>query len=102
MPTGVSGCYAIFFASFRTKFYIGSSKCIRTRLHTHRRKLEKGTHKNRILQSLYRKYPNECRFSVMFEGSEKASRDFEQLTIDFRMEDLYNLDKQVYSYRRKK
>jgi len=102
IATGVTGCYAIFFASFRTKYYIGSSKCIRARLHAHRRKLEKGTHKNRFLQGLFNRYPNEVRWSVVFTGDESSSRSHEQVQIDFNIDNLYNMDNRVVSYKNKR
>ena len=52
IPTGVSGCYVIYFASFPAKFYIGSSKSLRSRLQAHRRNLEQNKHKNKQLRVL--------------------------------------------------
>ena len=103
VPTNLCGCYRIYYGSLASKSYIGSSKNIRSRLHAHRRALEQGKHKNRILNSLHRTYGNECRFEIIFEGTEKESRDFEQLQIDFRNKDLYNLDTRVnYVYSKKR
>lgn len=104
LATNTSGVYRIYFGSLRSKSYIGSSKNIRTRLHDHRRKLEKGQHKNRILNSLYKQYKNECLFEIVKECNEKEARDLEQLIIDFNGKNLYNLDRQVYShnYRKKR
>jgi excinuclease UvrABC nuclease subunit len=102
VATGLCGCYRIFYGSLRQKSYVGSSKNVRTRLHAHRRALETGKHKNRILNSLHRTYANECRFEIIFEGTEKEARDYEQLLIDFKNKNLYNLDKQVFNYSYKK
>jgi len=102
VPTNLCGCYRIWFGSLASKSYIGSSKNIRSRLHAHRRSLEKSQHKNRILNSLFRTYGSECRFEIIFEGTEDDSRSFEQLQIDFNNHNLYNLDSTVVSYKYKK
>lgn len=102
VTTKTCGVYRIYFGSLRSKSYIGSSKNIRTRLHDHRRKLEKGQHKNRILNSLYKQYGSECLFEIVKECSEKEARDLEQLIIDFNGKNLYNLDKQVFNYQYKR
>lgn len=102
VTTNTCGVYRIYFGSLRSKSYIGSSKNIRTRLHDHRRKLEKGQHKNRILNSLYKQYGDECLFEIVEECSEKEARDLEQLIIDFNAKNLYNLDKQVFNYQYKR
>ena len=102
IPTNLCGCYRIWFGSLASKSYIGSSKNIRTRLHAHRRSLETGKHKNRILNSLFKRYQNECRFEIIFEGTEDESRAFEQCQIDFNNHNLYNLDNTVVSYKYKK
>tara|TARA_R100001463_G_scaffold54082_1_gene105090 strand:+ start:1856 stop:2218 length:363 start_codon:yes stop_codon:yes gene_type:complete len=102
LATNTSGVYRIYFGSLRSKSYIGSSKNIRTRLHDHRRKLEKGQHKNRILNSLYKQYGNECLFEIVKECNEKEARSYEQLIIDFNSKNLYNLDKQVFNYQYKR
>ena len=102
IPTGVSGCYVIYFASFPAKFYIGSSKSLRSRLQAHRRNLEQNKHKNKQLRVLYSRFPHECRFAIVFEGDEKAARSYEQCHIDFNMPNLYNTDNKVVNYKRRK
>jgi len=101
VSTKTCGVYRIFFGSLRSKSYVGSSKNIRTRLHSHRRKLESGQHKNRILNSLYKKYGNECLFEIVEECGEREARKLEQLMIDFTAKKLYNLDRQVFNYQNK-
>ncbi len=101
LDTKTSGVYRIFIGSLRSKSYIGSSKSIRSRLHAHRRKLEKGTHKNRFLQGLWGKFKNEFRFEVVLECDEQTAREREQLIIDFKSANLYNHDLKVYNYKSK-
>ena len=103
LETNVSGVYCIFFASFRNKRYIGSSKNMRARLMSHLNKMKKGTHKNRHLQGLYKSWPNEARFYIVQECDEKEARRLEQVIIDFSPKNsLYNQDAQVYNYSKKR
>ena len=104
LDTKQPGVYRIFFASFRNMSYIGSSKCIRQRLMSHRNKLSKGEHKNRHLHGLYKRFPNECRFEIvqLTETGDEA-KIAEQLILDFTPKNkLYNQDNQVFGIKRKK
>ncbi len=104
LDTGVSGVYRIFFASFRNKSYIGSSKCMRARLMSHRNKLSKGQHKNRHLHGLYKGWPHECRFEIVeVTDTPEEARSREQIIIDFSPKSsLYNQDAIVYNYSKKR
>ena len=103
LETNISGVYSIFFASFRNKSYIGSSKNMRARLMSHLNKMKKKTHKNRHLQGLYKSWPNEARFYIVQECEESEARKLEQVLIDFTQPSkLYNQDKQVFNYKNKR
>jgi hypothetical protein len=62
---GLSGVYSI--SSINTdRIYIGSSINIGKRLSSHKRELEKGTHRNKKLQNHYNKYENDIlKFSII-------------------------------------
>ncbi len=104
LDTKQPGVYRIFFASFRNMSYIGSSKCIRQRLMSHRNKLSKGEHKNRHLHGLYKRYPNECRFEIVqFTETAEDARETEQIILDFTPKSrLYNQDAVVYNRKKKR
>ena len=60
-------------------------------------------HKNWRLRSLWTKYPDEFRWKILSKhDTEEQARAAEQILIDFtNPDDLYNIDKQVYNYKRK-
>jgi hypothetical protein len=101
---GLCGVYAIFLTSNPSVAYIGSSKCIRTRLMNHVNNLRKGSHKNWRLKSLWGIYEDEFRWKIVgMHHSEDDARAAEQLMLDFTPpEKLYNIDFKVYSYKRNK
>ena len=103
MGTGVCGVYAIYLAHNPKVGYIGSAKCIRRRLMSHLASLRRHAHKNYRLQALYRRHGEEpFRYTILEESKTAAiARQREQKLIDFTQPELlYNLDKQVYKYKK--
>ena len=100
---GLIGVYAIFVASNPTVAYIGSSKCIRTRLMYHLNKLKKGNHKNWRMKSLWSRYEDEFRWKIIkVLTTENEARSTEQFLLDVTPKHLLlNVDFKVYNYKRK-
>jgi predicted GIY-YIG superfamily endonuclease len=74
------------------KIYVGSTKCLRTRFKEHRKKLRKGTHKNRPLQNAYNDDPEMSVHLYLTETRDEA-RKLEQDYLDkhFASGNLFNI-----------
>ena len=101
-PKGIIGVYAIFFRDFPDVAYFGSSKNIRARLLSHANSLTKNKHKNWKLGKLYKSYHASCWCTlVKVCDTEKEAREWEQVFIDFDPRASLNVDKTVYSYKKR-
>ena len=106
----ICGVYRLYNPRFPHLYYVGSSKDIRFRLNDHARKLAKkpSNHKNYKLVRLNAQFPNEMYWEIIQTyagvGAEDAARDCEQAIISYppKGAKLLNLDKKVYSYKRRK
>lgn len=102
---GLIGVYAIYLRGNPSVAYIGSSVNIRARLMAHLNKLKKSTHGNYKLKGLFKRHGEE---SFMYRvlstfKTEPEARKFEQVLLDFLPKNtLYNLDKRVVTYARKR
>ena len=106
----ICSVYRLYNPRFPHIFYVGSSKDVRHRLNSHLRKLDKkpSNHKNFKLVRLNAQFPNELCWELIQtysgDGAEEAARDCEQTIISFppKGAKLLNIDKKVYSYKRRK
>lgn len=102
-PKDIVGVYAIFFRDFPDVAYFGSSKNVRARLLSHANALKKGKHKNWKLHKLYKLYHQSCWCTlVKVCATEKEAREWEQVFIEFDPRAALNVDKTVYSYKKRK
>jgi len=102
-PKDVCAVYAIFFRDFPTVAYFGSSKNVRARLLSHANLLKQGKHKNWKLGKLYKSYKASCWCTlVRVCENEQEAREWEQVYIDFDPRATLNVDKTVYSYKKRK
>ena len=102
-PKDIIGVYAIFFRDFPDVAYFGSSKNVRARLLHHANALSKGKHKNWKLHKLYKQYHKSCWCTlVKICDTEEEAREWEQVHIEFDPRASLNVDKTVYSYKKRK
>ncbi len=105
----VIGVYRLYNPRFPHIYYVGSSKDIRFRLNSHARGLSSkpAKHKNYKVVRLNAQFPNEMYWEIIQTyagvGAEEAARDCEQAIISYppKGAKLLNIDKKVYSYKRK-
>tara|TARA_R110002020_G_C16254037_1_gene770020 strand:+ start:827 stop:1171 length:345 start_codon:yes stop_codon:yes gene_type:complete len=101
-PKNIIGVYAVFFREWNEIAYFGSSKNIRARLLSHANALGKGKHKNFKLSKLYKRYHQSCWCTlVKVCETEEEARVWEQIFIDFDPRASMNVDRSVYTYKRK-